>query len=128
MGVEVAVRDGILVITTGGEYTIDGFIRTVEAALQSPTWEGRIPVLMDAREVVPLDLGTSQMQRVAEVFADHSDVVEPRRAHLVRSGGKERARSKVASVVARVWFGHEVAVFEEEADALAWLRSGDGAA
>ena len=127
MGVEVAVRDGILVVTGRGEYTIDGFIRSVEGVLSAPTWEGRIPVLIDARETTPLDIGTAQMQRVAEMFADHQHVVLPRRAHLVRMDGKERARSKVASVVARVWFGHEVGVFQDEAEAIAWLRSEDPA-
>lgn len=124
MGVEVAVRDGILVITGRGDYTIEGFIRTVEGALDAPSWEGRIPVLMDARDTTLLDVTSAQMQRVAEMFASHDDVVEQRRAHLVRPGGKERARSRVASVVARVWFGHEVGVFDDEDEALAWLRTG----
>jgi hypothetical protein len=124
MGVEVAVADGTLVITGRGDYTIDGFIRAVDAVLEAPTWEGRIPVLLDARDAAPLEVSTTQMQRVAEMFASHDDVVEPRRAHLVRPGGEERAKSRVASVVARVWFGHEVAVFDDEAEALAWLRDG----
>ena len=123
MGVEVAVSDGILVITGRGEYTIDGFIRTVGSTLAAPTWQGRIPVLIDARDATPHDVGTAQLQRIAGMFAAHDEVALPRRAHLVRKGGKERARSKVAAVVARVWFGHEVGVFEDEDDAIAWLRS-----
>jgi hypothetical protein len=112
---------GIVVVTVDGACTRDGSARMVSAARAAARANRGMPILYDLRHASPGELSKSDIFWMA------------RTTPLLKDG--EAARVRVATVfpgehgeTARFWedsfrnAGLEARAFEDEADAVAWLR------
>jgi len=118
-GLREAGDGGVLLLAIDGQCTVDEFLDHLDKLLVEPAWKGAIPIVLDTRSSTIQDLDTHAMRRIGAYFAAHDDYFAPRRAH-VTIAGIHRAFSRIGAVVARVWHDHEVAVFDDLDDAIAW--------
>jgi hypothetical protein len=118
---EFDVRGGYVLIVTRGDFNLADHRRMVESLLSSPEWRPGTATLFDHRQLDFGDMGFNEMLEVKSIHVNNDTLIgNGKSASLLRSSGDYGIGRQFQNLAGGI-VSAQVGIFQDEAEAVAWL-------